>query len=256
MKAFVILITITLILGISPVLFAANLWYDNFDNNKMDAAYKTPDSKTGKTPVWVEEGGVMKQTEPVSGDPTYLVLEQSKDLAVCGQLVKIRFDEWTDHDRSRAGLGFWNDSATSYQAYATLIHNSLTVGNYQFLNDARAWGAAKLDFNTGGKGAWFWMKSEINATTKKLSGKVWTGALSAEPKSWMIDVDYTTVGAVRTATKAVGLNGGAGTSGGGGNSKISFDEWYVYDSGGPVISTTTSVTPMAKLATSWGDIKK
>jgi len=255
MKAYVILITITLILGISPVLFAVNIWYDNFDDNKMNASYKTPDSKTGKPPVWIEEGGVMKQTEPVPGDPTYLVLDTTKDLAICGQLIKIRFDEWTDHDRSRAGLGFWNDSAT-YQAYATLIHNSLTVGNLQVLNDARAWGAAKLDFNTGGKGAWFWMKSEINATTKKLSTKLWTGALSAEPKAWMIDVDYTTVGAVRTATKMVGLNGGSGTTSGGGNSKISFDEWYVYDSAGPVISGTTSVTPMAKLATSWGEIKE
>ena len=255
MKAYVFLITIILILGISPVLFAVNIWYDNFDDNKMNASYKTPDSKTGKPPVWIEEGGVMKQTEPVPGDPTYLVLDTTKDLAICGQLIKIRFDEWTDHDRSRAGLGFWNDSAT-YQAYATLIHNSLTVGNLQVLNDARAWGAAKLDFNTGGKGAWFWMKSEINATTKKLSTKLWTGALSAEPKAWMIDVDYTTVGAVRTATKMVGLNGGSGTTSGGGNSKISFDEWYVYDSAGPVISGTTSVTPMAKLATSWGEIKE
>jgi hypothetical protein len=256
MKAYVILITITLILGISPVLFAANIWYDNFDDNKMNAAYKTPDSKTAnaKAPKWVEEGGVMKQTEPTPGDPTYLVLDTTKDLAICGQLIKIRFDDWKDHDLSRAGLGFWNDSA-SYQAYATLIHNTLTAGNFQVLNDARAWGAAKIDFNTGGKGAWFWMKSEINATTKKLSTKVWTGALSAEPKSWMIDVDYTTVGAVRTATKLVGLNGGSANASGG-LAKISFDEWYVYDSGGPVISATTSVTPMAKLATSWGDIKK
>jgi len=255
MKAYVVLITIALILGVSQLLFAANIWYDNFNDNKMDAAYKTPDSKTANPPKWVEEGGVMKQTEPVPGDPTYLVLDTGKDLAFCGQLIKIRFDEWVDHDRSRAGVGFWNDT-TSYQAYATLIHNSLTVGNYQFLNDARAWHATKVDFNTGGKGAWFWMKSEINATTKKLSGKVWTGDLSAEPKSWITEVDYTTVGAVRTATKLVGLNGGSGTVSGGGSSKVSFDEWYVYDSGGPVISGTASVTPMEKLATSWGDIKR
>ena len=252
MKAYVFLITIALILGISPVLFAANIWYDNFNDNKIDAAYKTPDSKTGKTPIWVEEGGVIKQTEPQPGDPTYLVLEQTKDLAICGQLIKIRFDEYTDHDRSRAGLGFWNDSATSYQAYATLIHNSLTVGNYQILNDARAWGPAAINLNTGGKGAWFWMKSEINATTKKLSTKAWIGDLSAEPKAWMIEVDYTTFGAVRNPTRWVGLNGGSGTAAGGGNSKVSYDEWYVYDSSG----ISSSVDSKDKLTLTWGNLKK
>lgn len=249
MKAFGILITVTLILGIVPILFAENLWKDNFDDNKMNAAYKTPDSKTGKTPVWVEEGGVMKQTEPTPGDPTYLVVEVSKDIRFCGQLVRIRFDDWQDHDRSRAGLGFWIDAADMYRGYATLIHNSLTVGNYQFLNDARAWEATKLDFNTGGKGQWFWMKAEINADTKKLSGKIWTGALKDEPKSWMIEKDYTTFGAVRNPTRLVGLNGGAGTTAG--YSKVSFDDWIVYDSTGPV-----AIEPKLKLTTAWGEMKR
>jgi hypothetical protein len=247
-----LIVTIVLVFAITPVLFAANLWQDNFDDNKLNAAYKTPDSKTGKTPVWVEEGGVLKQTEPQPGDPTYCAVELAKDINFCGQLVRIRFDEWTDHDRSRAGLGFWNDSALSYQAYTTLIHNSLTTGNYQFLNDTRAWDATKVNFDTGGPGKWFWMKAEINADTKKFSGKVWTGELKDEPKAWMIDVDYTTFGAVRNPTKWVGLNGGAGTAAGGGNSKISYDEWYVYDSNG----ISLSVDSKDKLTLTWGNLKK
>jgi hypothetical protein len=254
MKVFVFLIAITLILGISPVLFAANIWQDNFDDNKMNAAYKTPDSKTAKTPIWVEEGGVLKQTEPTPGDPTYCAVELAKDINFCGQLVRIRFDEWVDHDRSRAGLGFWVDPNTSYQAYVTVIHNSLTVGNYQFLNDARAWDATKVNFDTGGKGNWFWMKSEINSATKKLSGKVWTGDLSAEPKNWMIEVDYTIFGAVRNPTRLVGLNGGSGTAAGGGNSKVSYDEWYVYDSSG--INLSKAVDQKGKLTLTWGNLKK
>lgn len=243
---------VILSLGISPMLFAANLWQDNFDDNKMNAAYQTPNAGGGAgAPKWVEEDGVMKQTEPVPGDPTYCAVELSKDIKFCGQLVKIRFDEWQDHDRSRAGVGFWLDPNDKYGAYTTVIHNSLTTGNYQFLNDARAWHGTKVNFNTGGLGSWFWMRAEINADTKKMVGKVWTGELKDEPKDWMNETDYTTYGAVRSPNRWVGLNGGAGTTAG--FSKVSFDEWYVYDSGG---ASAKSVESKDKLALTWGMIKK
>lgn len=255
MRVSAVLVAIVLTLGLASMLFAANLWYDNFDDNKMNAAYKTPNSANGAgPPKWAEEGGVLKQTEPKSGDPTYCAIDLGKDIKFCGQLVKIRFDEWEDHDRSRAGVGFWLDPGDKYCGYTTLIHNSLTVGNYQFLNDARGWHATKIDFNTGGKGKWFWMKAEIDSSTKKMVGKVWTGELKDEPKSWMIDTDYTTYGGVRTPTTWVGLNGGAGTTAG--LSKISFDEWYVYDSKGPVFASTTAVDLQNKLTTTWGELKK
>jgi hypothetical protein len=248
-----LIVTAILVFAITPVLFAANLWQDNFNDNKINAVYKTPNAGGGaEPPKWVEEGGVLKQIEAQPGDPTYCAVELAKDINFCGQLVRIRFDEWTDHDRSRAGVGFWLDPNGSYQAYTTVIHNSLTTGNYQFLNDARAWHATIVNFDTGGQGKWFWMKAEINADTKKMVGKVWVGELKDEPKNWMNEVDYTTFGAVRNPTKWVGLNGGAGTSGGGGNSKVSFDEWFVYDSGG----ISLSVDSKDKLTLTWGSLKK
>lgn len=250
MKKLTVLAVIALTLTFTSMLFAANLWQDNFDDNKLNAAYKTPSGGNGAgDPKWVEEGGAVKQTQPKPGDPTYLAIDVGKNINICGQIVRIRFDQWEDHDRSRAGVGFWLDPADKYQGYTTLIHNTLTVGNYQFLNDARGWHATKFDFNIGGVGKWFWMKAEINFTTKKLVGKVWLGDLKDEPKSWMIDTDYTTYGAVRNPTTWVGLNGGAGTTTG--SNTVSFDNWYVYDALGPV-----SVDLQSKLTTTWGDLKR
>ncbi len=255
MKKFALLLTITLALGIVPMAFCANLWYDNFDDNTMDAAYVTPDGGNGVgPPQWVEEDGVMKQIEPKPGDPTYCAIDLGTNIDFCGQLAKIRFDEWEDHDRSRAGVGFWLDPADRYQGYTTLIHNSLTVGNYHFLNDARAWGADIIDFDAGGVGSWFWMRSEIDASAGTMIGKVWTGNLSDEPADWMMETDYTTYGDLREPTTLVGLNGGAGTADG--FSKVSFDEWYVYDAGGPVISDISAVGSEGKITSTWGELKR
>jgi hypothetical protein len=250
MKVLAVLTAIALMLVVSPTLFAANLWYDNFDDGSMDAAYLTPQGNNGAgPPQWSEAGGVVKQTEPRPGDPTYLAVELDEDIDFCGQIVRIRFDEWEDHDRSRAGVGFWLDPADSYNGYTTLIHNSLTVGNYQFLNDARGWHATQVDFDTGGVGSWFWMRAEIDLSASTMVGKVWTGDMSDEPADWMNETDYTTYGGLRQPTRWVGLNGGAGTDGG--FSKISFDDWYVYDADGP-----TAVSSQGKLATTWGGLKR
>lgn len=245
------LFIVVMVLFVTPVLFAANLWQDDFNDKKLNTAYETPSAGGGAgAPKWVEEDGVLKQIEPLPGDPTYCAVELAKDIQFCGQLVRIRFDEWQDHDRSRAGVGFWLDPADLYRGYTTVIHNSLTAGNYQFLNDARAWHGTVVNFNTGGLGKWFWMRSEINLDTKKMVGKVWTGELKDEPKDWMNETDYTTYGAVRNPTRWVGLNGGAGTTGG--FNKVSFDDWFVYDSGGLVMA----VSSKNKLALTWGTIKK
>lgn len=248
-----LLLVFLLLLGASSLLSAANLWHDNFDDGKLNSAYVTNNSANGAGPPnWIEEGGVLKQVEAKPGDPTYCAIELSKDINFCGQLVRIRFDEWQDHDRSRAGVGFWLDPGDRYCAYTTVIHNSLTTGNYQFLNDARAWHGTIVNFNTGGVGSWFWMRSEINLDTKKMVGKVWVGDLKDEPKSWMNETDYTTYGGVRNPTRWVGLNGGAGTTAG--FSKVSFDEWYVYDAGG--LDLAKSVAPKDKLTLTWGAIKR
>jgi len=255
MKKFALLLTITFALGIVPMAFSANLWYDSFDNNTMDAAYLASDGGNGVgAPEWVEEGGVIKQIQPKPGDPTYCAIDLGTNIDFCGQLVKIRFDEWVDHDRSRAGVGFWLDPADKYNGYTTLIHNSLTAGNYQFLNDARGWGATTADFDAGGVGSWFWMKSEIDAAAGTMIGKVWTGNLSDEPADWMMETDYTTYGGLRTPTTWVGLNGGAGTADGA--STVSFDEWYVYDAGGPVIADISAVDSQSKITSTWGELKR
>ena len=250
MKRSVLLVAITMMLVSVPVLYAANLWQDKFDDGSLNAAYITPSGGNGAgDPEWVEEGGVVKQIQPKPGDPTYLAVELGNDIEFCGQLVKIRFDEWEDHDRSRAGVGFWLDPADAYNGYTTLIHNSLTVGNYQFLNDARGWHSVQVDFDTGGVGSWFWMRAEIDASASTMVGKVWVGSLADEPSGWMTETDYTTYGDLRLPTRWVGLNGGAGTADG--FSVVSFDEWTVYDAGGP-----TAVDPQTKLATTWGGLKR
>jgi len=250
MKVFAVLTAIALMFGIAPMLLAANLWQDNFDDGVIHADYLTPDSGNGAgPPQWSETSGVLKQTEPRSGDPTYCAVDLGVNIDFCGQLVRIRFDEWEDDDRSRAGLGFWLDPADKYCGYTTLIHESLTTANFEFLNDARGWQNVEPDVDTGGVGSWFWMRAEIDFDAKSLNGSAWAGDLSDEPAGWMIESDYTTYGALRNPTTWVGLNGGAGT--GSGHSKISFDDWYVYDRGGE-----TAVEPQAKLTTTWGTLKR
>ncbi len=250
MKTLIGLIVIVLMFGIAPMVLAANLWQDDFDDGTMNAGYITPSGGNGAgDPQWVEGGGVIKQIEPKPGDPTYCAIDLGQNIDFCGQLVRIRFDEWEDHDRSRAGVGFWLDPADKYSGYTTLIHNSLTVGNYQFLNDARGWHGTQVDFDAGGVGNWFWMRAEIDASAKSMVGKVWTGSLADEPAGWMTETDYTTYGGLRQPTTWVGLNGGAGTDDG--FSKVSFDSWYVYDAGG-----ATAVNSQAKLAVTWGQLKR
>jgi len=94
MRNTILFATVVLLLIVAPVVFSANIWQDDFSSAQMNAKYKTPASGNGKNPPkWVQEGGVMKQTEPKPGDPTYLAVEVSKDISFCGQLVRIRFDQ-------------------------------------------------------------------------------------------------------------------------------------------------------------------
>lgn len=252
MKKIFLVLTAFVIFMSTPVLFAANIWRDDFNSGTMNPAYKFSNGGNGVgAPKWVQEDGVMKQTQPKPGDPTYCAIELDRDLSFCGQLVRIRFDQWVDHDRSRAGVGFWLDPGDKYNGYTTVIHNSLKSGNFQFLNDARAWdNDHKIDFNIGGTGVWFWMRTEIDANAKTVNSKVWIGELKDEPQSWMLKTDYSKYGAIRNVSKFVGLNGGAGTTDG--SSTVSFDDWYIYDQGREVI---TAITLHSKLSTTWGLIK-
>jgi len=249
-----VLFVAMLAFSFSSTLLAFNIWQDDFNDGLINGAYMMPNSGNGTgAPEWVEEEGVIKQIQLRPGDPTYCAIELPEDINFCGQLVRIRFDEWEDHDRSRAGVGFWLDPADKYNGYTTVIHSSLTTANYEFLNDARAWQNVELDFDTGGTGSWFWMRAEIDFDTKQMIGKVWGGELANEPDAWMIESNYTTYGGLRTPTRWVGLNGGSGTEAEGGHSKVSFDDWIIYNAGG---ETGFAVAPKGKLAITWGAIKK
>jgi len=251
MKILALLVFAGLVFSIVPNAFSANLWQDNFDDKKLDKAYLTPSGGNGiGDPEWVEEDGVVKQIQPKPGDPTYLAVELAEDIEFCGQIVRIRFDEWVDHDRSRVGVGFWLNPNDGYRGYTTVIHNSLKSGNYQFLNDALAWNGTIVNFDIGDVGQWFWMRAEINSGDSSLNGSVWIGDLADEPAGWMMETNYTTYGGLRPPTRWVGLNGGAGT--GDGFSKVSFDDWIVYDAGGENLA----VAPKGKLTLTWGAIKK
>ncbi len=73
MKTFAVLTVVTLMLGITPMLLAANLWYDGFDDGVVNAAYFATSGGNGVgDPEWVEEDGVIKQIQPKPGDPTLL----------------------------------------------------------------------------------------------------------------------------------------------------------------------------------------
>lgn len=263
MKAISVLTCVgigVLMLWILPTALAATLWFDDFEDGTLNDTYLTPSSNNGAgPPEWVEEEGVVKQIQPKPGDPTYLVAEMGEDIEFAGQIVRIRFDEWQDHDRSRAGVGFWLDPG-NYQGYTTVIHNSLNAGNYQFLNDARAWDGAIVNFDIGGAGTWFWMRSEIDAADNSMNGKVWLGDLSDEPDEWMNETDYTGYGGIRPPSRLVGLNGGAGT--GDGFSTVSFDNWVVYDaaaqdtSAAALVAQNLAVSAQGKLATIWAALKR
>jgi len=239
-------------LFVSQVL-AANLWYDNFNDSKLDPKYivKYDPQEAGNGAKWVEEDGVLKQTEPVPGDATYCIIEIPNAPEAIGALAKIRFDDYQDHDRSRAGVGVWLDPNDHYNGYTFVIHNRIQNGDVQFLNDHRAWdNTVKANF-TVDVGQWFWMEVFIDPDKGEIYGKIWLDG-DQEPKDWTIKDNYANFGAPRNPTPFVGLNGGSGTSSGGGHSTASFDEFIVFDEGGP---QPTPVSFLGKLTTTWGAIK-
>ena len=134
MKSFFML-SLIIVLGVSlsSTVYGKVLWMDTFDDGKIDSNYLFQ-NHPGK---WVEKDGVVSQNNPTPGDHCYLVYQGgfAEPHAV---IVKIRIDDWVDHDLSRAGLGVRldpNDGA----GYAFLIHN--TLSNMEFLNDHLDWAA-------------------------------------------------------------------------------------------------------------------
>ena len=131
------------------------LFFDDFDDNKLNPNYLTQhdQKEIGVTLAeWVEEDNILKEIEPVPGDPAYCVLTNQNFPASIGLQIKVRIDEWQDHNRSRVGLAVWLDKDAFYAGYTFVFYNKLKGGghagggNIQFLNDHRAWDITKKDF--------------------------------------------------------------------------------------------------------------
>jgi hypothetical protein len=243
---------VTLLLMVSVIsqyATAGVLFQDDFENGVIDARYII--FGVGD---WQESGGTIKQAKPHPGDPTYLAINGGFPAGV-GAIVKVRVDEWEDHDLSRTGLGFRNDSATG-EGYAFLIHQ--TLNNMEFLNDKRAWkqNDTPPPFGPVEIGKWYWMKGWIDDGGFK--GKIWPVG-EAEPAAWLLDsaLDF---GAVRNDSGTVALNGGSSSGAGSGLTVVTFDDFAVCDAPADCASTifaiSTAVESKNKLAVTWGALKR
>ncbi|GIX08088.1 MAG: hypothetical protein KatS3mg115_2491 [Candidatus Poribacteria bacterium] len=243
-------LTAFLLLAFGPSGFARNLFTEDFDDGQLGPEWLLdhPQQEQGAAkPEWVLEDGVLKQTNPQPGDPTYAVIQGDNWPESFGVMAMVRIDEWQDHDRSRAGLGVWLDPNDFYNGYTWLIHERLTNLNMEFLNDHRAWFQQEETFPVE-VGQWYWMKVFID--DQNIYGKIWS-VDDPEPDDWLSVKEYANFGAVRQPTPLAGLNGGAGTTGG--HSTASFDNVIVFDEAGP---EPLSVEANGKLATIWALMKK
>jgi len=232
-------------LAISPIVYGKVLWKDTFDDGKIDSKYKFQ-NHPGK---WVEANGVISQTDPAPGDHCYLVI-QGGFAEPHAAIVKIRIDDWADHDLSRAGLGFrldQNDGA----GYAFLIHH--TLSNMEFLNDHLAWknNDTPPPFGKVEIGKWYWMKALIN--DKGFYGKIWPDGEN-EPAKWLLESGFD-FGAVRAPSGNCGLNGGSNQ--GAGKTNVSFDNWAICDSADECTPKLfmAPVGSEGKLSTTWASVK-
>jgi hypothetical protein len=247
-KSFLIMLSLSVTLGLfligSSNVYAKVLWMDTFDDAKIDAKYIFK-SNPGK---WIEKDGVVSQTNPAPADTCYL-LYQGGFAEPHAVIVKVRIDDWGNHDLSRAGIGV--RLTDGGQGYAFLIHDNL--GNMEFLNDALAWknNDTPPPFGVVEVGKWYWMKAEISDAGFR--GKIWPEA-ETEPAKWLLDSKFD-FGAVRAVSGNVGLNGGSNT--GTGKTLVSYDNWGISDN-------TNEATPKmfaapvefsGKLSNTWGSVK-
>jgi len=223
------------------------LWYDDFDDEELDADYVFKNNPG----EWIEEGGVVKQTNPGPGDHTYLIIEGAfpEPHTV---LVKVRVDEWENHDLSRTGIGVRLQADGA--GFAFLIHENL--GNMEFLNDHLAWANNDTPppFGPVEVGSWYWMKAELN--DEEFFGKIWPEG-EDEPKDWLLESELV-FGGARPESGNVGLNGGSNQ--GAGVTNVSFDSFLICDTADEctpqAVETLQPVEPGGKLSSTWAAIKK
>ena len=221
------------------------LYYDDFEDGVIDAKYEFKNHAGN----WIEEGGVISQTQENPGDHTYLVLNGEFEEPHTG-LVMIRVDKWGEHDHARCGMGFRLDPGDG-SGYAFLIHQFLN--NMEYLNDHRAWkdNDTNPPFGAVEIGTWYWMKAEIS--DNGLTGKIWKDG-EAEPKDWLLN-SALNFGDLRPKSGQVGLNGGS-SSALPGLTVVSFDNWTICDTADECTPDEILVVQAAgKLPTVWGALK-
>jgi hypothetical protein len=250
MRLFTCLLGIVLgvFLIISPTVHGEILWFDDFEDGEINSDYITADHPG----EWVEEDGVIKQTNPSPGDHTYLIIQGGFPEPHTG-MVKVRIDDWGDDDLSRAGLGFRLDPAPGQGGYAFLIHH--TLNNMEFLNDHLSWANNDTPppFGAVEVGKWYWMKAEIS--DDGLKGKIWPEG-EDEPDEWLLE-SALSFGGLRPESGNVGLNGGSNT--GTGKTLVSFDDFVICESADECtvegIAKAKAVEATGKLLATWGQLK-
>jgi len=242
------LFILILALGVfaTPVVQGKVLFQDDFEDGKIDGKYV----KMNHEGKWEEKDGIIQQTDPAPGDHTYLIMPGDFPEPHAA-IVKVRVDDWEDHDLSRTGLGV-RLGPVDGAGYAFLIHH--TLSNMEFLNDHITWknNDTPPPFGKVEIGEWYWMKAEIS--DKGFNGKIWHEE-EDEPKEWLLEsaLDF---GAVRAVSGRVGLNGGSNA--GAGKTLVSFDNFAVCEKTEECTPDifAAAVEPKGKLATTWGFLKR
>jgi hypothetical protein len=232
-------------------LNAETLFYDDFEDGKIGDVYvlDAPQTLPGK-PNWVEEGGVLKQTEPRPGDECYAIIAEDIEFPELITIqAKVRVDSWENGDGARCGVGLRLNPDTG-RGLSLLFHN--TQNQLQFLSDQASWGnQTAVD---GEVGKWYWFKFYVDEKDDLL-GKAWADG-EDEPKDWMLEQNIAFTAADRTIAGGYqfpALNACGTDAARAGTNTVSFDEVEVYDEGGP---SPKAVNAQGKLAATWGGLKR
>jgi len=247
-----ILVALVIVSLLQLSLNAETLFYDDFEDGKIDDVYvlDAPKTHIEEEPDWVEEGGVLKQIEPRPGDETYAIIANGIEFPpVITVQAKMRVDSWVGGDGARCGLGLRNNPDIG-KGLSLLFHQD--QNRIQFLSDQASWGTqTAFDWEVG---KWYWFKFCVDENDDLL-GKVWADGEN-EPDDWMLEQNIAFTAADRSIAGGYqfpALNASGTDVGRAGENTISFDEVEVYDEGG---LSPKAVNSQGKLAVTWGELKR
>ena len=226
-------LVIVFLAGFSGISIAETLFYDDFEDGKIDAAWEFIHGD------WVEENGVLSQLDADAGiDPVAKAIIQDKDYL--GELTiqaKVRVDKWSGSDPARGGVALRTDVSNGH-GFNLLFR--APSGQLWFLDDFVVWGnSVPFDWE---EGEWYYFQMYIDEKDE-MSGKTWADG-TAEPEDYMLDQEGW-IG--RSPDGPPGLNGGNT------GSAMSFDEVEVWDAQGPTPKAVFMSSE--KLTVTWGSLK-